>query len=133
MKVIVRIAIAICLVQSVAISLLLPGMADTAKTQSTETTSEINVFAPKYRERIRTYKGQINTALSKGWLTPEAGQKFKDRLHELNTMEATANTNGYPKPELDNLEKAFTQFNIDLTAAENNKNTQPSSAASHSP
>jgi len=123
MKDIVRIAIAICLNQSVAVGLLLPCMADTVKTESTETTGETKIFAPKYRERINTYKGQIDTALSKGWLTPEAGQKFKDRLHDLKTMEANANTNGYPKPELDNLEKAFTQFNIDLTAAENTKRT----------
>ena len=121
----VRIAALVGMLQSITIGISLPSMAQAVKTESTETTAEISAFAPKYRERIKTYKGQINTGLSKGWLTPEAGKKLKDRLDELKTMEAKANANGYPKSELDNVEKAFTQFNIDLTAAENDKSKNP--------
>ena len=126
MKDTVRIALSVGFIQLITVGLLLPCAADSV--ESTESTAEIKAYAPKYKERINTYEGQITTALSKGWLTPAAGQKFKDRLSELKTMEATANANGYPKAELDKVEKAFSQFNIDLTAAEQT----PANAASKS-
>lgn len=111
-----RFAILFSLAQVINVGLLSPCLADSV--ESSETTAEIKAYAPKYQERIKTYEGQIDTALTKGWLTPAAGQKFKDRLGELKTMEANASKNGYPKPELDNVERAFTKFNMDLSTAE---------------
>lgn len=133
MKDTVRLAISIGLIQSINIGMLLPSIADTGKTESVEMSGQVKAFSPKYKERIKTYEGQIDTALSKGWLTPDLGQKFRGRLDELKKMEANTSANGYPKSELDNVDKAFSQFNIDLTAAENAKGEQHANAASHRP
>ena len=116
MKDTIRTVLSVGLLQLAMVGVQLPCHADSV--ESSESTAEIKAYAPKYRERINTYEGQITTALSKGWLTAVSAQKFKDRLSELKTLEANARANGYPKPELDKVEKAFTQFNIDLTAAE---------------
>jgi hypothetical protein len=78
-----------------------------------------NVFNPKYRERLATYAEQVEMGLSKGWLTPEEGAQFKSQLARLNQLEETVRAAGYPKDQLDNLEKEVTRFNMDLTTATN--------------
>ncbi|HEY9869301.1 MAG TPA: hypothetical protein V6D08_09055 [Candidatus Obscuribacterales bacterium] len=78
-----------------------------------------NVFRPKYRERLKTYAEQIELGTSKGWLTTEEGERFKKELARLDSLEAEASKHGWPKAELDDVERAFTQFNIDLHKASN--------------
>lgn len=84
-----------------------------------------NVFRPKYRERLKTYSEQIEMGVAKGWLTSEEGQHFKKEHARLDALEAEVSSHGFPKAELDNLERQFTQFNIDLHKASN----KPASAA----
>ena len=78
-----------------------------------------NVFAPKYRERINTYSEQINLGISKGWLSAESAEHFKSELARLSALETEATAHQYAQPYLDNVEKEFTQYNIDFTKATN--------------
>lgn len=78
-----------------------------------------NGFAPKYRERINTYTEQIALGVSKGWLSPENAEHFKSELARLSSLETEASAHQYAQPYLDNVEKAFTQYNIDFTKATN--------------
>jgi hypothetical protein len=78
-----------------------------------------NVFAPKYRERINTYSEQINLGISKGWLSPENAEHFKSELARLSALESEATAHQYAQPYLDNVEKEFTQYNIEFTKATN--------------
>lgn len=80
-----------------------------------------NVYNPKYKERIGTYGEQIEMGLNKGWLTAAEGSEFKRRLEEMKTMEAAGAANGWPKDDVDKVEKVFTTFNIDLSNASNKK------------
>jgi hypothetical protein len=78
-----------------------------------------NVFNPKYKERLATYAEQVDMGLAKGWLTAAEGVQFKSQLERLNQLEETVRAAGYPKDQLDNLEKEVTRFNMDLTTAAN--------------
>jgi hypothetical protein len=78
-----------------------------------------NVFNPKYKERLATYAEQVDMGLAKGWLTAAEGVQFKNQLERLNQLEETVRAAGYPKDQLDNLEKEVTRFNMDLTTAAN--------------
>jgi hypothetical protein len=88
-----------------------------------------NVFNPKFQERLKTYAEQVDMGLSRGWLTAEEGTQFKVQLDRLNKLEETVRTAGYPKDQLDNLEKEITRFNMDLTSAAN----KPAKAATPPP
>ena len=78
-------------------------------------------YAFKYKQRLKDWTEQINTGLSKGWLSADAGQKMRDRVAALRTLEASVRAKGYPKADLDDMEKQFTQFNIDLSHASETK------------
>lgn len=99
----------------------------TAQSSSSETTIETrgvgfkgaNVFNPKYKERIGTYEEQIQMGITKGWLTAEEAEQFKTRLEGMKQQEAAAASKGWVKPDVDAIDKVFTQFNIDLTKAAN--------------
>lgn len=92
-----------------------------------------NVFRPKYRERLRTYAEQIEMGTSRGWLTAEEGERFKKELARLDSLEAEAGKHGWPKAELDNVERAFTQFNIDLHTASNKPAARTPARTAESP
>jgi hypothetical protein len=91
-----------------------------------------NVFRPKYRERLKTYAEQIEMGTTKGWLTAEEGERFKKELARLDSLEVEASKHGWPKAEVDNVERAFTQFNIDLHKA-SNKPANPTPARTAAP
>lgn len=78
-----------------------------------------NVFAPKYKQRIKTYTEQIEMGATKGWLTAPEVEQFKKQLADLTTLEAAAEAKGYQKADVDDLDKQFTRFNMDFTAASN--------------
>lgn len=71
----------------------------------------------KYKERLKNWGEQIEMGLSKGWLNNADATVFKGRLEQLRTLEAEVSGRGYPKPELDDMEKQFTKFNQDLSDA----------------
>ena len=57
--------------------------------------------------------------LEKGWLSPDSGEHFKSELDRLSGLETEATAHNWEKPYLDNVEKQFTQYNIDFTKATN--------------
>ncbi|MDX2106898.1 MAG: hypothetical protein SFY67_10895 [Candidatus Melainabacteria bacterium] len=76
-----------------------------------------NKFEFKYKERIKTYEGQIDLGLKRGWLSAPDAKTFSERLAKLKEMEASVSANGYQKPELDNLELEITKFNREFSDA----------------
>ncbi len=101
-----------------------------AQSSSEETTitrgvgfRQSNKFEFKYKERIKTYEEQIQMGLKRGWLSEEDAKTFSLRLDKLKNMEASVSTNGYPKPELDNLELEITKFNKEFSDAGQKTNT----------
>ncbi len=114
-----------------------PDGEGSSSTSSTQETRGIgfkgaNVYNPKYKERIGTYGEQIEMGLNKGWLTANEGAEFKRRLEVMKTLEAQGAANGWPKAEVDKVEKVFTTFNIDLSNASNKKPASASTSSSSS-
>lgn len=90
-----------------------------------------NKFAPKYKERIQNYRMQIEMGISKGWLSHEDGEKFSKQLGRLAALEATvAESNYSSKPEIDDLDKQFTKFNMEFTNAGQKKSTPATTPSS---
>jgi hypothetical protein len=75
----------------------------------------------KYKQRLKNWHEQIDTGVSKGWLSADKAQEMRNRLAQLTTLEASVRSKGYPKPDLDDMEKQFNQFNIDLSHASETK------------
>lgn len=84
-----------------------------------------NVFDPKYKQRLKNYAEQIEMGMTRGWLTPEQGARFKTELERLTKLESAVSAAGYPKDQLDDLEKQVTQFNIDLTSTGSQQSASP--------
>lgn len=76
-----------------------------------------NKFAPKYKERIKTYKDQIQMGLTKGWLTQAQGDQFSAELVRLGELDAKCEKEGYVQPGVDDLDKQFTKFNMEFSRA----------------
>ena len=74
-------------------------------------------FAPKFKERIKNLKEQIDFSLTKGFITADQAAALTTRQGQLAGQEAELAKSGYPKPALDDLEKAITLLNSDLHKA----------------
>lgn len=106
---------------------LLPAAADeTTYSSSGVGFKGANKFAPKYKERIRTYKDQIQMGLTKGWLTQAQADQFSAELVRLGELDAKCEKEGYVQPGVDDLDKQFTKFNMDFSRA---GSTPPPAAA----
>lgn len=88
-------------------------------TESTETTdgSVKKLFVPKFQQRLNNLKEQIERGITKGWLTAEQSEKFKQQHEKAAALEADVRTKGYPKDGVDKLEKAVTGLNDLLSQA----------------
>lgn len=71
----------------------------------------------KYKERLKNWGEQIQMGINKGWLSEADAGIFKERLEKLRALETEVSSKGYPKPELDDMEKQFTRYNQDLSDA----------------
>lgn len=85
---------------------------------------EANKIEFKYKERLKNWGEQIQMGISRGWLSDADAGVFKNRLEKLKALEAAVSSKGYPKPELDDMEKQFTKYNQDLSDA-GTKSTAP--------
>ncbi len=92
---------------------------DAVVTESTETPdgSVKKLFVPKFQQRLNNLKEQIERGITKGWLTAEQSEKFKQQHEKAAALEADVRTKGYPKDGVDNLEKAVTGLNDSLSQA----------------
>jgi hypothetical protein len=95
-------------------------------TTSTETTVEqsgvmgfqkSNKFAPNYKKRLATYKDQIELGTKGGWLSADDADKFKKELARLTELESAVAAKNYVKPDIDDLDKQFTKFNMEFSNA----------------
>jgi hypothetical protein len=112
---------------------LAPALSDEVTESHSSSSSSVGItekkgFAFKYSERLKNWSEQVDMGISKGWLTADDAQKFKTRLADLKTLNDSVSGKGYPKADLDAMEKQFTQFNIDLSNTASKPKT--SSAAS---
>ena len=98
----------------------LPATADEmerSSSSSTETVVDTKGYAFKYSQRLKNWAEQIDTGITKGWLSADDATKMKARLEELRKLNDSVSSKGYPRADLDDMEKQFTQFNIDLSHA----------------
>lgn len=65
----------------------------------------------KYKERIKNFEEQLVMGKKKGWLTNQEILEFREKLDVLIDLEKTVSGKGYPKEELDKMEKMFTLYN----------------------
>lgn len=84
-----------------------------------------NKFVPKFRQRLDTYREQIQMGETKGWLTADEVARFRQEHARLEELEDKTRTGGYQKADVDNLEAQITKFNGDLHKASN----KPAAAA----
>ncbi len=71
----------------------------------------------KLRERISDLQIKINTAVDKGWMTNAQASVFRAEGDRLMAATDRAEAHGWPKPELDVLEKSVTKLNADVATA----------------
>jgi len=79
------------------------------------------LFLPKFKQRLNDLADQVHLAQNKNFITPDEAAKFMERQAKLLTVEADLSKRGYPKGELDGLEKSITLLNGDLFAAMHKK------------
>lgn len=75
------------------------------------------MFVPKFKQRLNDLADQVHLAQGKAFITADEAAKFMERQSKLLTVEADLSRRGYPKEELDSLEKSITSLNADLFAA----------------
>ncbi len=102
----------------------------THPSSSTVGVTEKKGFAFKYSERLKNWSEQIDMGTSKGWLTADEAQKFRTRLDGLRALNDSVSQKGYPRADLDDMEKQFTQYNIDLSNAASKPKTSSAPATS---
>lgn len=76
-----------------------------------------NVFAPKYKQRLKNWREQIELGAQKGFLKPADIERFNNVLARLTQLDADLAAKNYPKEETDSMEQDFNAFNVDLTQA----------------
>jgi hypothetical protein len=124
-------SLGLALTQALAISAISPVRADEITMESKHTSSgvegvtEKKGYAFKYGQRIKDWRAEIDKGTEKGWLTSEEAKKFGDRLDQLKTLNETVKGKGYPKSDLDDMEKQFNQYNIDLSHATSKATAAP--------
>ncbi len=77
----------------------------------------IKQYSLKFKERLKNLRQQNDTAQSKGWITADEHAKFNAEVDRLTSVEATVEAAGFPKADLDDLEKQVTKLNSDLSTA----------------
>ncbi len=86
----------------------------------------VKTYSLKFKERLNNLRQQNDTALSKGWITADEKANFSAEIDRLTALEAKVEAAGFPKPDLDDLEKQVTKLNADLSTA---SNKQPKTTA----
>ena len=121
---ITSLCLSFALFQAVVAGSASPALAQEIQTESrsssTITVEQKKGYDFKYSERLKDWTTEIDKGVTKGWLTNDKAQQFRDRITQLRTLNETVSSHSYAKPELDDMEKQFNQFNIDLSHATEN-------------
>ena len=83
----------------------------------------VKTYSLKFKERLSNLSKQTETAKTKGWITEAEYANFNSEIARLTTLEAKVEAAGFPKPDLDDLEKQITKLNSDLSTASNKPKT----------
>ena len=86
-------------------------------------------YSLKFKERLSNLKQQNDTALSKGWINADEHTKFKAEIDRLSAVEEKVESAGFPKADVDDLEKQVTKVNADLSTASNKPKTNTATTA----
>jgi hypothetical protein len=76
-------------------------------------------YSLKFKERLGNLSKQNDTAKEKGWINDTEYANFNAEIARLTALEAKVEAAGFPKPDLDDLEKQVTKLNSDLSSASN--------------
>lgn len=93
--------------------------ANQGSSSETVTFTDKKVFVPKFKERIKNLREQVDFSLGKSFISKDESSTFHSRLDQLHAQEEDLAKRGYPKTELDDLEKGITGLNSDLFKASN--------------
>ncbi len=74
-------------------------------------------FVPKFKERLVNLAEQVNMAEGKGFITKEEAAGFIERQKSLLAKEAEASKSGFPRADVDELERSVALLNSDLFKA----------------
>lgn len=87
-------------------------------------------YSLKFKQRLNDLTTQNDTAQSKGWITADEHSKLAAEVERLKGIEAKIEAAGFPKADVDDLEKQVTKLNADLSTASNKqpKSTAPTSS-----
>lgn len=86
----------------------------------------VKTYSLKFKERLSNLSKQNDTAKAKGWINDSEYANFNAEIARLTTLEAKVEAAGFPKPDLDDLEKQVTKLNADLSTASNKPKTTAS-------
>lgn len=80
-------------------------------------------YSLKFKERLNNLNQQNDTALAKGWINASEHSNFKSEIERLSSVEAKIEAAGFPKADVDDLEKQVTKVNADLSTASSKPKT----------
>ncbi len=78
----------------------------------------------KFRERLHNLHEKIDTAVAKGWITAAQASSFGAEADRLVTATSNAEAAGWPKAQVDTLEKSVTKLNASLATASTTKSVK---------
>ncbi len=78
----------------------------------------------KFRERLHNLHEKIDTAVAKGWITAAQASSFGAEADRLVTATSNAEAAGWPKAQVDTLEKNVTKLNASLATASTTKSAK---------
>jgi hypothetical protein len=75
------------------------------------------VFLPLYKQRLSDYAEQLQLGISRGWLNNDQAAHFSSELERLRQLEVSCASQQYARSCVDELDRQFTQFNIQFSNA----------------
>ncbi len=78
----------------------------------------------KFRERLHDLHEKTDTAVAKGWITASQARSFGAEADRLVTATSSAEAAGWPKAQVDSLEKSVTKLNASLATASTTRRTR---------
>jgi ABC-type Na+ efflux pump permease subunit len=117
---------------TIAIVLLLaaisyaPCLADSSSSE--EVVEVKNGVRFEFKQRLKNLKEQIDTGLDKGWIKADQAAALNTEHDRLLSATKTAKEAGWPKDQVDKLEKGVTAFSAKVSSSLSK--SAPSSAAS---
>lgn len=116
----IAVALSTITIFGMALSAVAQGSSSSSESSSYQRgygSTQANVFAPKYRQRLQNWTEQMVTGRERGWLTDTEIERFTAEHARLAALNLSMESQNYPKAETDSMEKQFSAFNVLLTQA----------------